>query len=98
MIDEREDDTPEWEIEDEKIPPSLEQKWKKKEVAGVRAGVCECGYPFTEDELSCKHCGAPIELTEGALISLKNWFFKTPLGIMTLIMIVGALIAFLLMI
>lgn len=96
MYEEREDETPEWEIEDEKIPESLEKKWLQEEQQGLKAGVCRsCGYPFTQAELSCRHCGTPTEITEGVFASLRRFFFKTPLGILTLIIIFVAIVLFL---
>ena len=91
------EEVPDWEVEEEKIPERLEKKWQKDEEKGVRAGVCHgCGWPFTQDELSCAHCGAPTNMGEGALVSLKKWFFKTPLGILALIIIFASVAAFLL--
>ena len=95
MIEEREDDAPDWEIrEEEKIPDSLEKKWRQEEKEGLRAGVCRsCGWPFTKEDLSCRHCGVPTEMPEGAFLSFKHWLFKTPLGIMTFIIIfIGVLV------
>ncbi len=88
MIEEHEEDRPEWEIEDEKVPPSLEKKWEQEEKEGLKAGVCRsCGRPFTKEDLSCRHCEAPVEMTDGVIVSLRRWFFKTPLGILMLIFI-----------
>jgi hypothetical protein len=91
-----EDDIPDWEIEDEKIPERLEDKWKKDEEKGLRAGVCRaCGWVFTQDELSCAHCGARTEMGAGALVSLKQWLFKTPLGILAVLLIFISLLIYL---
>ena len=96
MHEELESDTPDWEIEDEKIPDSLEKKWQQEEKEGLKAGVCRsCGWAFTKEDLSCRHCGVLTELSEGALISFKRWLFKTPLGIMTLIIILVSIIIYL---
>ena len=95
MFEEEEDERPEWEIEDEKIPASLEKRWKAEEAEGMKAGVCTCGYPFTKEDLSCKHCGKPVELSEGAVISLKRWLFHSPMGVIALIIILTSIIAFL---
>lgn len=94
--EERENDAPEWEIEDEKIPDSLQKKWKDEEKEGLRAGVCRsCGYTFTKEDLSCRHCGAPTEMPDGAIVSLKNFLFKSPLGILLLVLIIASIICFL---
>ena len=96
MIEEQDDERPDWEIEEEEIPESLRKRWEKEEEIGLRAGVCKsCGYPFTKEDLSCIHCGARTDLSEGVLIRLKRWFFKTPLGIILLIVIFAGLIAYL---
>ena len=97
MIEERDDETPDWEVKEQQVPESLRQKWEKQEKAGIRAGVCrDCGYPFTKDDLSCIHCGARTNLTDGLLISMNNWFFKTPMGIISLILFFVALLVYLL--
>ncbi len=91
------DDRPEWdEIEDEEIPESLAKKWSDEEKKGLRAGVCRnCGWPFTKEDLSCRHCEAPTEISDGVLVSLNRFFFKTPLGILTFLFILIGLIFFL---
>ncbi len=95
MPTEYEDDTPEWEVRED-IPPALQKKWDKEESEGVRAGVCKgCGYTFTQEELHCVHCGASTGFGDGALISLKKWLFKNPLGIMAGMLIVTAVIVYL---
>ena len=94
--DEQQDDRPEWEIEDEKIPPSLDKKWKEEERQGLKAGVCDsCRYPFTKDQLTCNHCGKSVEMAEGVLIGLKNWLIKKPLGLLFFILILLGIIGFL---
>jgi len=58
----------------------------------LRAGVCErCGYTFGQDELSCPHCEAPVELKEGVFPALKHFFTQTPMGILLLVIIFLAL-------
>ena len=94
-IDEEDEEIPDWEIEEEKIPPSLEKRWQEEEKKGLRAGVCRCGYPFTKDELSCAHCGASVEMAEGVFASLKRTLLHTPLGILLLILILFAMITYL---
>ena len=92
MYEERENDIPEWEFEEEKIPDSLQKKWQREEREGVRAGVCKgCGWPFTKEDLSCRHCGQPTEISDGALVLLRRWFFKTWPGWLALIIIFIAL-------
>lgn len=83
---------PDWiDPPDEEIPPSLQDKWQKDELKGKKAGVCKfCGWPFLEDELSCRHCGKPTEVTAGFLSSMYQWFTKTPWGIITFLIIVLA--------
>ena len=86
MIEEREDDRPEWEIPEEKIPPSLQKKWDKEEGEGLKGGVCKsCGYPFTGDDLTCLHCGELAEIPKGVFTNLRDWCFKTPMGILIII-------------
>ena len=92
----QEDDIPDWLEPEEDIPPGLEKKWQQKEKEGVKAGVCKkCGWAFTQDDLTCRHCEAPTQIGEGVLISLKKFFLGTPLGIMTFIIIFAALVFFL---
>ena len=92
-----EDEIPEWEAEEEEIPERLEKKWQKDEQKGIKAGVCRvCGWPFTQDELSCAHCGARTDMGEGVLAAFHRWLFKTPLGILTLTVIFASVAAFLL--
>ena len=81
---------------EEKIPERLEEKWQKEERQGLKAGVCRsCGWVFTQDEIRCKHCGTATDMSEGVLVSLKKWFFHTPLGIMLLIAIFTGLFVYL---
>ena len=54
-----------------------------------------CGWPFTKEDLSCRHCEAPVEMTEGAIVSLRRWFFKTPMGILMLVLIFTGLLYYL---
>ena len=96
MDDEFEEDISEGALQDEKIPEGLKEKWRKDEKKGLKAGLCRsCGWPFTQDEISCRHCGQGTEMSEGALVSLRRWFFKTPLGIMTFILIFVGIIIYL---
>ncbi len=90
------DDAPGQDLEEEKIPERLEKKWQQQEKKGLRAGVCKfCGWAFSQDEIRCKHCEAPTDMSEGVLVSLKKWFFHTPLGVMMLILIFAGLIFYL---
>ena len=96
MSRDEEDEIPEWEAEEEKIPERLEKKWQKDEQKGIKAGVCRvCGWPFTQDELSCAHCGARTEMGEGALVALHRFLFKTPLGILLFVIILAGLVFYL---
>jgi uncharacterized membrane protein YvbJ len=91
-----EDDIPDWQEAEEDIPPGLEKKWQEREKEGMKAGVCKkCGWAFTQEDLACRHCETPTEITEGVFISLKRFFLSTPLGIMLFIMIFAALLFFL---
>ena len=85
------EEIPDWEVEEEEIPPGLEKKWSGQARKGLQAGVCACGYPYTHEVLSCSHCGAPIELSEGVLISLNRFFLHTPMGILSIFILVLAL-------
>ena len=93
--EEEDDETPEWEVEDVKIPLSLEKRWKEEEKEGLRAGVCQCGYPFTKEDLSCRHCGTKIELSRGVFISLQRWLIHHPVGFVVLLIIVSSIIVYL---
>ena len=96
LYEERESDIPEWEEEEEKIPESLQKKWQKEELEGMKAGVCaDCGWPFTKMDLSCRHCGKSTEISDGALVSLRRWFFKTWPGLLVFVVILLGIIAFL---
>ena len=60
--DEQQDDRPEWEIEDEKIPPSLDKKWKEEERQAVilLPGGARKGSIFAcqlQEKLSGPACG-----------------------------------------
>lgn len=91
--DEEDDEIPEWELQEEKIPASLEKRWRDEEKEGLRAGVCRsCGWTFTKEDLSCRHCGAPTEMPEGFLIALKRFFLKNPAGILLLAFIFASII------
>lgn len=95
---EEEDETFEWHDQDDDthIPTGLKEKWRRDEAQGLRAGVCRaCGFPFTQEDLSCRHCEAPIEIPHGVIDSLKHWLVKTPMGIMTMIAIVASLLFYL---
>ena len=87
--EERENDIPEWEQQGEKIPESLQKKWQKEESVGLRAEVCKtCGWPYTKEDLSCRHCGKPTEISDGVLVSIRRWFVKTWFGIFVFIIII----------
>lgn len=78
MIHEEEDPTPEWEVKDEEIPPSLQKKWNDYVRKGMKAGICRsCGQLFTENDLSCPHCGAPIQKSPGL-----GWLFIAMLALL----------------
>jgi len=78
---------------EEEIPPSLHNKWNKDAKKGLRAGVCEdCGFVFTEHDLSCPHCGRPTDIPSGVISGMAHWFFKTPWGVVTLLTIVASII------
>ena len=87
--EERESDIPEWEQEEEKIPESLQKKWQREKFEGLRAGVCKaCGWPYTKEDLSCRHCEQPTEISDGVFVSLRRWFIKTWLGLLVFALIV----------
>jgi hypothetical protein len=93
-------DLPDWvSLPDVPIPPALDKKWRAQEKTGLRASVCrECGFPFTQEELSCLHCGTVTEIPSGVFYSLKRWFLGRPLGIIVLCVILAALAASLVLI
>ena len=96
---EEEDETFEWRDQDDDthVPTGLKEKWRRDEAVGLRAGVCRsCGFPFTQEDLSCRHCDAPIEIPHGTIDSLKHWFFRTPMGILALVGILASLLIYLL--
>ena len=96
MYEERESDQPDWEIEDEKIPDSLKKKWEKEEKEGIRAGVCaSCGCPFTQEDLSCRHCGASTDIPGASPKTLRKWFANTRTGFLVSLVIVISIILFL---
>lgn len=96
MYEERESDKPDWEIEEEKIPESLRRKWQKEEEKGLRAGVCpSCGNPFTQEDLSCRHCGARANLPQAPPHTLRKWFLGTPIGIVLFLIILSAIVIYL---
>ena len=98
MADEHEYEFQEWEEPpSEEIPPGLQKKWDRDEKRGVRAGVCSsCDYPFHENDLSCRHCGKAIEVESGTIGNMAHWFFKTPWGVVSCLILLLALLAFLL--
>jgi len=93
-------DTPDWEeAPEEEVPPSLHHKWEDDQKKGLRAGVCpSCSFPFTEEDLSCRHCGRPTQIQSGLISSLSHWLLKTPWGIVTFLIILFALMAVLIQI
>jgi predicted amidophosphoribosyltransferase len=80
--------------DEEEIPPALQKKWQDMEKHGLKAGVCpSCGWPFTQDELTCRHCEKAVEVHEPILASTAHWLFKTPWGIITLVILLLSVIA-----
>ena len=100
MNNSEEDDLPQdeelkdWEtLDDVPIPQGLDDRWKRQEREGLRAGVCpKCGFPFSQEELRCIHCDTPTEISKAFLPVLKHWFLGTPLGIMIFIVIIAAVV------
>jgi hypothetical protein len=83
--------------EEEEIPEGLAERWRREAAKGLRAGVCkECGHLFGQDDLSCGHCGAPVELPRAAPWDWKRWLVRTPLGAAALAVILAAIFAYLL--
>ena len=95
MIEERDSDLPEWESpEPEKVPPSLQRKWKEDQKKGLRAGVCRhCGVPYIEEDLSCGHCGQPVEDNEGWAPALTRFLTSSPWGIVTAVLLILAFLS-----
>jgi hypothetical protein len=86
-----------WEEEEEEIPEGLAERWRKEAAKGLRAGVCgNCGHLFSQDDLSCGHCGAPVELPRAAPRDLKRWLLRTAVGMGVLLVILAAIFAYLL--
>ncbi|MFT5207530.1 MAG: hypothetical protein ACI9CF_001286 [Candidatus Omnitrophota bacterium] len=97
MTEEREWDVPEWEVPEEEIPPALQNKWNADEARGIRASICsKCGQPFIEEELSCRYCGESIEVSSGLMGDTLHFFSKTPWGIITLIILILSIVAWIL--
>ncbi len=95
---EEDDETFEWRDQDDDshVPTGLKEKWRRDEAAGLKAGVCRaCGFPFTQEDLTCRHCDASIELPHGTIDGLKRWLLRTPFGIMTMIAVVASLLFYL---
>jgi rubredoxin len=83
----------EGDVPDEDIPEYVKRKWEEDEKKGLRAGVCgRCGFTFGQDELSCPHCGAPVEMKTGVFPAMKHFFLRTPMGIVLLVIVLFSLV------
>ncbi len=98
MLPEEDDEPFEWQDQDDDthVPAGLKEKWRRDEAVGLKAGVCRaCGFPFTQEDLTCRHCDAPISIPRGTFDSIKHWFVRTPLGVMAMIAIIVSLLFYL---
>ena len=93
---EEREDTPDWQVQEEEIPPSLRDKWERYQQKGVKAGICRsCGQLFTEEDLSCQACGEPIAARSGAVTGFFSSLFKTSWGLIFVCMLIAALATYL---
>ena len=80
----------EGEIEEEKIPDALKEKWLKREREGLSGSTCKsCGAAVTEENLSCPVCLQPVEPDSAGL---GQWLFGNWIGFAILLLITAAVI------
>lgn len=95
MTRSEEEELPDWEeAEEPEIPPALQKKWSDAEKKGLSAGICpSCGNLYREDELSCRHCEAPLDVPPtGAVSKVYDVLFKSPIGYIVVLGITAAVI------
>lgn len=84
-------------FDEEEIPDGLKEQWAEQEKEGRRAGVCKnCGWTFSEEQLSCAHCGEPVDLPAKTSTDLKEFFIKSPWGWVTILILALLLFSYLL--
>ena len=77
-----EEEIPDWEIKEEKIPPSLQKRWDRDAQEGLRAGICrKCGAAYTADDLTCRVCEEPVDVKRSHRPAVAG-FFKSFWGIL----------------
>ena len=82
--------------DEEEIPGSLQEKWRRDEEKGRRAGTClECGNLFSDEDLFCRHCGARTSMPGGVLGRAADIFLRSFWGFLVTAIFLGALFAFL---
>ena len=90
MSDDEDEEVPEWEIEEEKIPPSLQNRWDRDAQKGLQAGMCrKCGATYTADDLTCRVCDAPVEIPHDRRPAVAS-FFKSHWGaLIAIVVLIG---------
>ncbi|HTL70681.1 MAG TPA: hypothetical protein VL404_05260 [Candidatus Eisenbacteria bacterium] len=91
-----EGEPPDWQDPpEEEIPPALQKRWNDYVRKGVRAGVCRsCGQLFTQDDLSCRHCGEPTEVRPGLIGGFAGWLGGTAWGLTAFFVVLIAVAAY----
>ena len=89
-----EDEIPDWQREDEKIPPSLERKWEKENFQGPEKEETElicrsCGNPVRRNVILCLYCGEPTGIKVGLFGHLRAFLLENILGFILFLAILG---------
>ncbi len=89
----QENEIPDWESEEEKIPPALRQKWEEEDEAEEKAWRCRsCGKPVRQKALLCVFCGGPTGVKVGVFAHLRAFLTDNVWGVIVFLAILSAVV------
>ena len=93
-----ENEIPDWNNEEEEIPPALQQKWDEEDEAEEKAWRCRsCGKPVRQRALLCVFCGGSTGVKVGLFGHLRAFLTENLWGVIIFLAIFGAIVFLLVM-
>ncbi len=91
-----ENEIPDGESEEEKIPPALRRKWDEEEETEEKARLCRsCGKPVRQKALLCVFCGESTGVKVGLFGNLRAFLTENLWGLIVFLAIAVGIITFL---